>query len=69
MIFKVFFQQKLTEVPTRERTKSLFIEADSVQDARKKLADRKHNIEFVQEISGKFLEYEKQSNQFEVENG
>jgi DNA-dependent RNA polymerase auxiliary subunit epsilon len=69
MIFKVFYQEKLTEVPTRESTKSLYIEADSVQDARRKLADRKYNIEFVQEISGKFLEYEKQSNQFEVENG
>lgn len=69
MIFKVFYQAKKTEVPTREATKSLYIEADSIQDARRKLADRQFNIEFVQEISGKFLEYEQQSNHFEVENG
>jgi DNA-dependent RNA polymerase auxiliary subunit epsilon len=69
MIFKVFFQERITQVPTRESTKSLYINADSITDARRKLADRKYNIEFIQEISGNFLEYEKQSNQFEVENG
>jgi DNA-dependent RNA polymerase auxiliary subunit epsilon len=69
MLFKVFYQEYLTEVPTRESTKSLFFEADSIQDVRRKLADRKYNIEYIQEVTGEFLEYEKQSNQFEVENG
>jgi len=67
MIFKVFYQQE-REVPAiRERTKSLFIEADTVRDVRDKLADRNYNIEYIQETNEAFLEYEKQSDQFEVE--
>lgn len=67
MIFKVFYQQEREVPPTRERTKSLFIEADTVRDVRDKLADRNYNIEYIQEANEAFLEYEKQSDQFEVE--
>lgn len=67
MIFKVFYQESKFEVPVRERTKSLFVEAEYERDVRKKLASRNYNIEFIQEISGAHLEYEKQSENFKVE--
>ncbi|HET7616705.1 MAG TPA: RNA polymerase epsilon subunit [Bacillales bacterium] len=67
MIFKVFYQQDHEVPPIRERTKSLFIEAETVREVRRKLADRNYNIEFVQEVDDAFLEFEKQSDQFEVE--
>jgi DNA-dependent RNA polymerase auxiliary subunit epsilon len=68
MIFKVFFQKSLNEVPFREHTQTIYVEAKSVSDVRKKLVDRKYNIEFIQEINGNFLEYEKETNSLELEN-
>lgn len=67
MIFKVFYQEDRETPARREYTKSLFIEADQVRDVREKLADRCYNIEYIQETSETFLEFEKQSDQFEVE--
>lgn len=67
-IFKVFYQENFKQVPVRERTKSLYIEANSESDARIKLADRNYNIEFITELSETTLEYEKQSNDYELEN-
>ncbi len=67
MIFKVFYQENLLEVPVREETKSLYVEADSVQAVRAQLADRNYNIEFVQEVTGAHLEYEQQNEDFELE--
>jgi DNA-dependent RNA polymerase auxiliary subunit epsilon len=68
MIFKVFFQTSLNEVPIRENTKTVYVEGKTINDVRKKLADRKYNIEYIQEINGKFLEYEKDTNSLELEN-
>ncbi|MCK6256848.1 DNA-dependent RNA polymerase auxiliary subunit epsilon family protein [Fictibacillus sp. KIGAM418] len=67
MIFKVYFQENKNEVPIRENTKSIYMDANSIEEVRKKLSDTNYNIEFVQEIKGKFLEYEQQSDSFEVE--
>ncbi len=68
MIFKVLYQETEDEVPTRERTKTLYIEADSVREVRKKLADRDYSIEYIQELDEAHLNYEKQSESFELEN-
>ena len=67
MIFKVFYHENLLEVPVREETKSLYVEADSIQAVRSKLADRHYNIEFIQEVTGSHLEYEQQTEAFELE--
>jgi DNA-dependent RNA polymerase auxiliary subunit epsilon len=67
MIFKVLYQESRTQVPVREHTLSMYVEAESEKDVRKKLVDRNYNIEFIQPIEGKFLEYEQQSQAFEVE--
>jgi DNA-dependent RNA polymerase auxiliary subunit epsilon len=66
MLFKVYFQERLNEVPVRENTKTLFIEGDSERDVRKKIADRNFNIELIQAVQGAYLEYEKQSEHFKV---
>ncbi|WP_413301582.1 DNA-directed RNA polymerase subunit epsilon [Bacillus sp. 1P10SD] len=66
MIFKVYFQQSINEVPVRENTKTIYVEGESVRDVRTKIADRGFNVEFVQEVKGAFLEYEKQNEDFKV---
>ncbi|GLB60378.1 DNA-dependent RNA polymerase subunit epsilon [Cytobacillus sp. NCCP-133] len=66
MIFKVYYQDSKTEVPVREKTKTIFVEGDSERDVRNKLADRPFNIEFVTAVESEFLEYEKQNEDFKV---
>ncbi|WML56942.1 DNA-directed RNA polymerase subunit epsilon [Neobacillus sp. PS2-9] len=66
MIFKVYYQRSINEVPVRENTKTIFVEGESVRDVRTKIADRGLNVELVQEVSGAFLEYEKQNEDFKV---
>lgn len=67
MIFKVLYQELGSEVPVRERTKALYVEAEAERDVRKKLANRNINIEFIHSISGKHLAYEQQSENFVLE--
>lgn len=67
MIFKVLYQESLDEFPVRERTKSLYIEAESIREVRKKLVDSAYNIEFIQPLHEAHLEYEQKSNEFIVE--
>jgi DNA-dependent RNA polymerase auxiliary subunit epsilon len=66
MVFKVYFQERVTEVPVREKTRVLYVEGESVRDVRKKIADRGYNVEFVQEVTGAFLEYEQQNEDYKV---
>lgn len=67
MIYKVLYQQSRKEMPVRENTETLYLEAIDVRDVRKKLADKPYNVEFIQPLSGKFLDYEKQSAKFKLE--
>jgi DNA-dependent RNA polymerase auxiliary subunit epsilon len=66
MIYKVYYQENLKQVPVREKTKTLFIEGTSVRDVRSKIADLGFNVEVVQEVKGAFLEYEQQNENFKV---
>ncbi|KKI93801.1 hypothetical protein WQ54_01750 [Bacillus sp. SA1-12] len=66
MIFKVYYQDKISEVPVRERTNTLYIEATSEEEVRSKLIDRSYNIEYITPIDGAYLEYEKQSENYKV---
>ncbi|MGJ9383916.1 hypothetical protein CR203_02090 [Salipaludibacillus neizhouensis] len=69
MIFKVFYQDTLNEVPVRERTNSLYLEAASEEEVRKKLTGKEYNIEFVTPLSEESLAYEKENNlDFKLEN-
>lgn len=64
MIFKVFYQENLKEVPVREKTKIAYLEASSDKEVRQRLASKNYNIELVQELSEAHLEYEKQNPDF-----
>ena len=66
MIFKVYFQQHVREVPVREKTKTVYVNADSERDVRIKLKERDMNIEFIQKVDGAFLEYEQQNEDYKV---
>jgi DNA-dependent RNA polymerase auxiliary subunit epsilon len=67
MIFKVFYQESRYDVPVRERTRTLYLEAKTEREVREKLSDRNYNIEFVQKVTGAYLEYEKQSENYTLE--
>jgi DNA-dependent RNA polymerase auxiliary subunit epsilon len=67
MIFKVLYQDLASEVPVRENTHSLYIEASNERDVRYKLKDRGINIEFIQTLEGEHLAYEQQSEDFTLE--
>lgn len=67
MIYKVLYQPDKVRNPKRETTQTLYLEADSAVDARAKIEDNTpYNIEFVEELSGNFLDYEKKSPNFKL---
>ncbi|TQS75710.1 DUF1447 family protein [Ornithinibacillus gellani] len=68
MIFKVLYQEYSDEIPVRERTKSLYVEAESDREVRRMLSDRNYNIEFIHPLDDAHLAYEQQSEHFRVEN-
>lgn len=68
MIFKVLYQEHADIAPVRERTKSLYVEADSEREVRQKLSNRNINIEFIQELDEIHLQYEKKSEAFAIES-
>lgn len=67
MIFKVLYQEYPDEVPTRERTKSIYIEAESVRDVRLKLQNKPINIEYIQPLTDAHLAYDQQSEDYKLE--
>lgn len=67
MIYKVYYQESKTQVPVRENTKTMYVEASSPREVRKKLLSRAFNIEFIQQLEGEHLEYEQASEHFELE--
>lgn len=67
MVYKVLYQESF-ESPSRESTKTIYVEADSEREVRKKLASRNLNIEYIQLLSETHLAYEKKSEDFELES-
>ncbi|WP_226578323.1 DNA-dependent RNA polymerase subunit epsilon [Halobacillus litoralis] len=68
MIFKVLYQELATEVPVREHTKGMYVEAESERKVREKLKNEGFNIEYIQVLNEDHLAYEQQSEDFVVEN-
>lgn len=67
MIYKVYFQQHVHEVPVREKTRTIYVNADSERDVRIKLKEQRDmNIEFIQKVDGAFLDYEQQNEDYKV---
>ncbi|CAM4046496.1 DNA-dependent RNA polymerase subunit epsilon [Lederbergia lenta] len=67
MIFKVYYQEIETEIPVRENTKTFYIDAENERAVRHILKDRPINIEYVQLLEGAYLEYEKKSEDFSLQ--
>lgn len=65
-MYKVYFQEDKYEVPVREKTKTVFLQANSEREARQLLKDRQINIEYVQRVEGPYYEYEKQQEYFKI---
>jgi DNA-dependent RNA polymerase auxiliary subunit epsilon len=60
----------LREVPVRENTQAMYLEAKDIRDVRKKLTVKPYNglnIEFIQPLTGKFLEFEKKTSDYKLE--
>lgn len=73
MIYKVFYQEHKDRSPKREQTKALYVEVEASTElegriiARKLVEDKTdYNIEFVELLSDKHLEYEKETGVFEL---
>lgn len=67
MIYKVYYQKTKERNPKREQTLSLYIEAPDEVDARARIeANTPFNIEYIQELDGNHLEYEKENADFEL---
>ncbi|WP_440706530.1 DNA-dependent RNA polymerase subunit epsilon [Heyndrickxia oleronia] len=66
MIYKVYYQENKNEVPVRENTDAIYVEASSEREVRKSLKNRQINIEFVQLLKGSYLEYEKNHVNYEI---
>lgn len=67
MIYKVYYQESQLQVPVRENTKSLYLEAADPREVRALLANRGYNIELIQLLEGNYLEYEQASENFHLE--
>ena len=73
MIYKVFYQETKDRSPRRENTRSLYLDIDASNEVEGRIQARKlveentsYNIEFIELLSDKHLEYEKESGIFEV---
>lgn len=67
MTFKVYYQPDPKKNPRRENTKSLYIEADSKAEALLAVEhNTDYNIEYVEQLDDKALEYEKKSADFKL---
>jgi DNA-dependent RNA polymerase auxiliary subunit epsilon len=67
MIFKVYYQQDASQVAVRENTKTMYVEAESEREVRLAIKDEPFNVEYVQAVTGAYLEYEQaHNNDFKV---
>ena len=73
MIYKVFYQETKDRSPRRENTRSLYLDVEADNELEGRIKARKlvedntdYNIEFIELLSDKHLEYEKESGTFQV---
>ena len=67
MIFIVYYQPTKRINPRRENTETLYLEAKSEVEARLLVEENtEYNVEFIEGLDDKTLEYEKQSENFKL---
>lgn len=73
MIYKVFYQETKDQSPRRKSTKALYLNIDATDEldgrikARRLVEDNTYyNVEFIELLSDKHLDYEKETGVFEL---
>ena len=73
MIYKVFYQESKDRSPRREQTKALYLDIDASSELEGRIIARKrieentsYNVEFIELLSDKHLEYEKETGVFQI---
>ncbi|MDR0691226.1 MAG: DNA-dependent RNA polymerase auxiliary subunit epsilon family protein [Streptococcaceae bacterium] len=67
MLFKVYYQEDRTRNPKREKTRSLYIKADSKVDVIERIEkNTAYNIEYITVLEGKYLTYEREYADFKL---
>ena len=71
MIYKIFYQESKETNPRREQTKALYLDIDAKEELEGRIKARKlveektaYNIEFIELLSDKHLDYEKETGVF-----
>ncbi len=75
MIYKVFYQETKDRSPRREQTRSLYVEVDAASELEGRIKVREwleltypeYNIEFIDRLKEKHLEYEQTHADFKPE--
>lgn len=75
MIYKVFYQETKERSPRRETTRALYLDIDASSEleggritARQLVEENRpeYNIEYIELLSDKLLDYEKETGAFEI---
>ena len=74
MNYKDFYQETKERSPRRETTRSLYLDIDASSELEGRIAARQlveenrpeYNIEFIELLSDKLLDYEKETGAFEI---
>ena len=74
MIYKVFYQETKDRSPRRETTRSLYLDIDASSELEGRIFARElveknrpeFNVEYIELLSDKLLDYEKETGAFEI---
>lgn len=74
MIYKVFYQETKERSPRRETTRALYLDIDTSSELEGRITARQlveenrpeYNIEYIELLSDKLLDYEKETDAFEI---
>ena len=74
MIYKVFYQEPKDRSPRRETTRSLYLDIDANSELEGRIIARElveknrpeFNVEYIELLSDKLLDYEKETGAFEI---
>ncbi|WP_099974660.1 MULTISPECIES: DNA-directed RNA polymerase subunit epsilon [Lactobacillaceae] len=67
MIYKVLYHESEQDNPRREYTEAIYVESDSSINVREQVENNtEYNIEYIQALDEKHLEYEKNSPNFKL---
>ena len=74
MLYKVFYQETKDRSPRRETTRSLYLDIDASSELEGRIIARElveknrpeFNVEYIELLSDKLLDYEKETGSFEI---